>query len=186
MNKALKSNEGGFTYLEVMVAIVILTIGITAQLSALSFSMLRAKETEGRNQARQIAASTLESIFAARDLGNSNGIDSWDKINETASDPDGIFITGWRPIRDNAGIDGIHGTADDACNADIDCTVGSYTNDELPLAALSRKIEITDVTETGATLVRKKRIEVKVRYFVGQLAREETLASLIADLPFYE
>jgi len=67
-------NQAGFTYIEVMVAIVILTIGIMAQLSALSLSMLRATESEKRTEARQLASSAIESIFSARDLGNANGI----------------------------------------------------------------------------------------------------------------
>ena len=57
-------NQEGLTYIEVMIAIVILTIGIVAQLSALTFAMVRVRENEQRNAARQIASSTIESIFA--------------------------------------------------------------------------------------------------------------------------
>ncbi len=184
MNKP--NQQSGFTYLEVMIAIVILTVGIMAQLSALSFSMIRARESEERNVARQYAASTIESIFAARDLGNANGISNWSALNLTTAHANGIFLPGWRPIREDSGIDGIHGTADDACNATTNCVVGSYTNSSPTLPGFAREIVITDITEPGYPTARKRRIEVKIQYFVGQLAREEVLATIVADLPFYE
>ena len=179
-------NQSGFSYLEVMIAITILTIGIMAQLTALSFSMLRATESESRNAARQIAASTIESIFAARDLGNANGINNWDAINLNTVNPNGIFVAGLRPIREDSGIDGITGTADDACAAGTNCTVGSYTNASALVDGLEREIVITDIVETGIPEIRKRRIEVRIRYFVGQLEREEVLSTIVADLPFYE
>lgn len=182
--KHKEKNQDGFSYIEVMIAIIILTVGILAQLSALSLSMLRATESENRNEARQIASSTLESIFAARDLGNANGIKNWDAINLSDVNPEGIFKSGWNPIREDAGIDGIHGTDDDACAYYTNCTVGGYTNSSEVNYGFERRIEIIDVSEPGFTEIRKRRIEVKIRYAVGQLIREETLSTLIADLPF--
>ncbi len=179
-----KTTQDGFTYMEVMVAIVILTIGILAQLSALSLSMMRASESEQRNEARQIASSTVESIFAARDLGNASGISNWEAINLSDVNSDGIFISGWNPIREDSGQDGIHGTSDDACPYNVNCVAGSYVNTSQVSDFFERKIEIIDVTETGFSTVRKRRIEVTIRYYVGQLVREETLSTLIADLPF--
>src|SRR3954466_1870553 len=108
-----KPNENGFTYIEVMCAMVVLMIGILGQLSALSLSILRQTESEQQSKARQIASSTLESIFAARDLRTSSvtGISSFDKLNNTGVG-NGIFVAGWYPIRQSAGKDGIQGTRD--------------------------------------------------------------------------
>jgi len=97
---------------------------------------------------------------------------------------DGIFKPGWNPIRKDSGRDGIHGTADDACAYGGSCQVGGYTNSSEVNIHFGRKIEITDIAEPGFTEVRKRRIEVKIRFYVGQILREETLATLIADLPF--
>ncbi len=180
------TEQDGFTYMEVMISVVILTVGIMAQLSALSLSMLRASEAEKRNTARQIASSTIESIFAARDLGNANGINNWDAVNLDSVNSNGIFKSGWHPIRESAGQDGIHGTADDACGYNATCQAGGYTNDSAIIDGFERKIEIIDVNETGVIKVKKRRIEVKMRYYVGQLRREETLSTLLADLPFYK
>jgi Tfp pilus assembly protein PilV len=180
-----KESEKGFTYIEVMCAILILMIGIIAQLSAISLSMLRQRESEKQTAARQLANSTLESIFAARDLGNTGGLSSFAAINNTATaTPDGIFLPDWNPVREDSGQDGIHGTADDACAATAPCVVGSYTNNSLVSGDFQRRIVITNITENGR--VKKRRVEVTIRFFVGQLQREQSLASIIADLPFYQ
>lgn len=181
----MKERETGFTYIEVMVAIVILTIGILAQLSALSLSMLRAGESEQRNIARQIGSSTIESIFAARDLGSAGGIGNWNAVNMSDVHAEGIFRPGWNPIREDAGADGIQGTADDACAAGTNCVVGTYTNVSPAVAGFERKVEITDIAEPGFNRVRKRRIEVRVRYRVGQIMREDSFATIVADLPLY-
>jgi type II secretory pathway pseudopilin PulG len=180
-----KNRDQGFTYIEVMCAIVILMVGILAQVSAISFSILRQREAEQQSIARQIAASTIESIFAARDLGNDNGINSFASINTTDVNSKGIFVPGWFPVHDDAGEDGILGTADDSC-ATATCTVGSYTNSSSIKEGFERRIVITDIVETGVATVKKRRIDVKVRFFVGQLQREQSLATIIADLPFYK
>jgi Tfp pilus assembly protein PilV len=179
-----KDSEKGFTYIEVMCAIVILMVGILAQLSAISLSMLRQRESEKQTLARQYVSSTLESIFAARDLGNEGGIHSFNSINNTNIHADGIFLPDWTPIREDSGMDGIQGTADDACPANTACQVGSYTNNSTVLSDFERRIVITDITENGK--VKKRRVEVTIRFFIGQLRREQSIATIIADLPFYQ
>ncbi|MEZ5308676.1 MAG: prepilin-type N-terminal cleavage/methylation domain-containing protein [Pyrinomonadaceae bacterium] len=187
MRKLFNKNEKGFSYLEVMIAIVILTVGMTAQLAALSMSMVRARSSGERSAARQIASSTLESIFAARDLGSDAGISSWASINTDDVDAtNGIFLAGWKPVRTDSGADGIQGTADDACSGNGACSVGTYTNNSAIRTGFQRKILIETVTENGVANPRKRMVTVKVKYFIGQLQTEESLSTLIADLPFYK
>lgn len=178
--------EAGFSYLEVIIAVLILTVGIMAQLTALTFSMVRARDSEQRTTARQIANSTIESIFAARDLGSASGLSNWDAVNLNTVNSAGIFISGWTPIREDAGIDGIQGTADDACSGGSTCVVGGYTNTSQVIRGFERQILITDIPEAGFNQVRKRRVEVKVRYYIGQVLREETMATMVANLPFYK
>ena len=40
------------------------------------------------------------------------------------------------------------------------------------------------VTESGK--VKKRRVEVNIRFYVGQLQRQQSTATIIADLPFYQ
>jgi Tfp pilus assembly protein PilV len=177
--------ENGFTYIEVIIAVIIITVGIMACLTAVSFAMFREKQSESKNVARQITSSALESIFAARDLRNNNVLNNWDAINnKIPATPQGIFISGWTPIRQEAGFDGIQGTADDACLSGTNCTVGDYTNTSPEINGFERKISFTDIVEPNVPKIRKKKIEVSVRYFVGQLLLEETITTIIADLPF--
>lgn len=179
------SNEKGFTYIEVMCAIVILMIGILAQLSAISLSMLRQRESEKQTLARQLASSALESIFAARDLGNEGGLSNFNGINNTNVNSGGIFLPGWTPIREDSGNDGIQGTADDACPANAACTVGSYTNNSAVLNDFERQIVITDIADSSGK-VKKRQVQVNIRFYVGQLQRQQSIATIIADLPFYQ
>jgi prepilin-type N-terminal cleavage/methylation domain-containing protein len=181
-----KSNQEGFTYIEVMCAMVILLIGILAQLSALSLSMMRQREAEQQNTARQIASSTLESIFAARDLGKSAGINSWEMINTADVSNEGMFVAGWHPIRQSSGKDGIQGTKDDACAEGAPCQIEGYTNNSPLVDGFQRQIIITDVQDSDGTIAKKRRLEIKMRYFVGQVRREQSIATVIADLPFYK
>lgn len=181
-----KNGEKGFTYIEVILAILIMTIGILACLSAISFAMLREREAEQRNVSRQMVSSALESIFAARDLRNNNVLNNWTALNnDTAMEP-GIFASNWTPIREDAGLDGIHGTSDDACAHGTNCTVGGYTNTSQEIDGFERKITFSDVVEPDIAVIRKRKIELSVRYFVGQAERIEKTTTIIADLPFDE
>lgn len=181
-----KAKQEGFTYIEVMCAMVILLIGILAQLSALSFSVLRQREAEQQNTARQMANSTLESIFAARDLGKTAGISSWEMINNSDVTEHGLFLSGWNPVRQSAGKDGIQGTRDDACPGAGQCKSENYTNTSALVEGYERQIIITDVKEADIPIAKKRRLEVKIRYNVGQIQREQSVATIIADLPFYK
>jgi type II secretory pathway pseudopilin PulG len=176
-------SQNGFTYMEVIVAIIIMTIGIGAMMSALSLSMLRSTESDKKNVARQVTSSALESIFAARDLRNNNALNNWDSLNNNGT-LSGIFLTGWNPVRTDAGRDGINGTADDACATGQNCSVGGFTNSSPEVPAVLRQIVISNIPEAGIPDIRKKRVDISVRYTLGQKVRTETITTLITNLPF--
>ena len=180
----IRSNENGFSLIEILIAILIMTVGILAMLSAISYSMVREQGSENRNTARQLTSSALESIFAARDLRNSNVLNNWTAINNDNAATPGIFLSGWRPIRQDAGRDGINGTADDACASGASCVVGGFTNSSPEIEGFDRRIVITDIVEPNIPNIRKRKIEISVRYFAGQLPLTETITTIIADIPF--
>jgi Tfp pilus assembly protein PilV len=179
-----KNGEKGFTYIEVIIAIIIMTVGILACLSAITFAMFRERQAENRNTARQITSSAIESIFAARDLRNNNVLNNWRAINNDTAAVPGIFKTGWTPIREDAGFDGIHGTSDDACATGTNCPSGAGTNNSAEVIGFQRRIVISDIPEPGIATIRKRKIEISVRYFAGQIIQQETVSTIIADLPF--
>ena len=109
------NNEQGFTYVDVLIGVLILLIGVMALAAAVTAAVTRTREGEQQLIARQFAASTLESIFSARDMSALG----WDAIGNVGTNPvggvnRGVFLTGQQQVRPNAGADGIVGTADDA------------------------------------------------------------------------
>src|SRR5690349_13567952 len=113
----LQKNEGGFSYIDVMIALVILMIGILASTAALTANLVRSFETEKQAVAKQVALSTIESIFSARDIAKPGAIAGWNSIGNVGSNPDqsgspqGVFLDDFRPIRAGMGWDGVAGTA---------------------------------------------------------------------------
>jgi type II secretory pathway pseudopilin PulG len=183
-----EKNEQGFSMVETIMALVILTIGILSVLAAMSFAIRSVQESEHITFSKENARSSMETIFSVRDLQlfDTNGAEStynWDTILVKNGSNEGIFLDGWTPIRESPGIDGIFGTDDDACPADESCTVGAYTNDSPVVDGYQRKIEITDIVQNGT--VRKRYIVVRIRYLFGSQEREITESSIMANLPVY-
>lgn len=178
--------ETGFSLIETIIALVILMIGILGTISALSFSIFSVQDSEKRSLAKEHARSTLETVFSIRDLLAFDDLPggasySWVSMQVLNGSNGGIFIDGWNPIRESPGADGIFGTADDACAAPAACIVNGTTNSSAIISGYERKIEIFDITENGVT--RKRRVTIRIRYFVGSLLREETESTIIANLP---
>jgi len=178
-----QTKEKGFSYLEVMFSILIMTIGILGSLSAISMAMIREREAEDINVSRQISSSTLESIFATRDLRTTTAISNWDAINNDTV-TGGVFKSGWTPIRQDSGIDGINGTADDACATGTNCVVSGYTNSSPEINGFQRRIVISDIAETSVPTIRKKKVIISVRYLVGSGWRQKDITTIITNLPF--
>lgn len=187
-----KSNERGFSYIDVMIALVILMVGILASTAALTANLVRSYETEKQVIAKQIALSTIESIFSARDIARTGAVSGWGTIGNTGSNPDengnyqGIFLTNFRPIREDLGWDGVAGTVDDACAAPNACQVGGRPDNTSEVVnGFERKIVITDLQDAERPspphAISRRRIDVTVRYFVNQLQREQTVSTIIAN-----
>ncbi len=175
-------SEAGFTYIDVMIAIVILTVGILALLSAITGAVFQSKAQEQQLNAKQIATSTMESIMSVKETADPLRRLGWNAIGNVGSNPDaggvnrGIFLTGVQPITIDAGPDEVLGTADDTGAA---------------VAGLQRQIVITDqcdpdrpspnCTTPGDFAVRIRLVQVTVTYFVGSIQRQEVLTTVLTD-----
>lgn len=190
--KKPKSRERGFSYIDVMIALVILMVGILASAAALTANLVRSYETEKQVVAKQIALSTIESIFSARDIARTGAISGWNSIGNIGTNPDangafqGVFMTDFRPIRQDSGWDGVAGTIDDACNAGAACQVtGRPDNTSEVLNGFERRIVITDLQDaerpTPPHSIARRRIDVTVRYYVNRLQREQTVSTIITN-----
>jgi len=173
------SSESGFSYIDVMIALVILMVGILALLSGLSGSILQARGHEQQLLAKQVATSTMESILSVKETDPARL--GWNAIGNVGSNPvngvpQGVFVTGLQPVLQNAGPDEVLGTADD---------------NGVQIAGLQRRIVITDVcdpdrpspicTPPGTSAIRIRSVQVTVTYNVGAIQRQEVLTTVLTD-----
>jgi len=98
--------EGGFTLLETMIAMVVLSFGVLSLATVYSQGLALSNTNQIQFIAQQKAQQALESIFTARNTGYL----SWAQINNVSSQ--GVFLDGAQPLL-APGVDGITGTADD-------------------------------------------------------------------------
>lgn len=188
--KYRNKKEAGFSYIDVMCAIVILMVGILALVSALTANMIRTYESEKRIIAKQSALSTIESIISAKDIARPGVIEGWDSLkNVQESVPNGqingIFLTGFRPVREDMGWDGVAGTVDDACDFGAPCSVpGRTTNASDEIKNMQRKIEISDIEDperpSPTYSIFRRKVTVTIRFNVNQAVREEVVSTIIA------
>ena len=175
-----KNSESGFSYMDVMVAIVILMVGILAFLSAITGAVVFSNSQQEQLTARQIASSTMESVISTKETNSARL--GWGKVGNIGSNPDingvnqGIFVSGVQPIKADAGPDQVIGTADDT---------GTTIN------GFSREIIITDECDPdrpsancpspGVFAVKIRSIQVRVFYNIGRLQREENLTTVLTE-----
>ena len=174
-------SESGFSYIDVMIAHVILLVGDLALLSGLSGSILQARSHEQQLLAKQVATSTMESIMSVKETDPTRL--GWNAVGNVGSNPDangvaqGVFVTGWQPVYSDPGPDNVIGTADDA---------GAI------VANLQRRVVITDVCDpdrpspticspAGTYKVKIRSVAVTVQYYVGGLQRQENLTTVLTD-----
>jgi type IV pilus modification protein PilV len=121
-----KSSRRGFSLIEVMIAIVITTVGLLGLMATFATAIKATSSAQEDLIARHKALDALESIYTAR---NSQQI-PFASINNTASG--GIFRSGPQQML-CAGPDGLVGTGDDvpctnpntgaACPGGVECLV---------------------------------------------------------------
>lgn len=180
--------QKGFSYIDVMVAILILMVGILAMVSAITANVARTYETEKRMIAKQIALSTIESIISAKEISRLGVTDGWHSIGNVGTNPvggvpKGIFVGGFNPIREDAGWDGIVGTIDDACPAGGACVVPNRpTNNSPEMKEFMREIVVENLIDTERpNAVSRRKITVNINFHVNQAIRNLTLSTIVTN-----
>lgn len=183
---ANKEAQGGFSLIEVVISMAVLTIGMVSLLGVFGLAMATTQGAQQDMIAKQIANEAYESIVTAR---NSQEY-TWDDIQNSGStncisgaSSCGIFLGTTMQIY-NAGADGIYGTSDDSAAGEQTLqdpgTDGIFqTADDtfIPLTGYTRTITITNV---DATL---RSVNIAVQYKVTQagLPRSYVLNSYISQ-----
>ena len=171
--KSIKhSDEKGFSYVDVLIGVTILLVGVLALAAAVTAAVVRTREGEQRLIAKQLATSTLESIFSARDIGTLG----WDSIGNVGNNvvngvPRGIFLIGRQQIFSDPGPDRVVGTSDDGGT---------------PLQGFQRQITISDYDDperprANGFPIMMRRIDVTIFYYVGGIQRQETVSTMISN-----
>jgi len=174
--------QEGFTLIESMIAILVLTIGVVgvAIVFVKGFSLM------GNSQddliARVKAQEAIESVFAGRDDQSL----TWNQIlnvkGATGSDG-GIFIDGPCPLND-PGTDGIVNTTDDCPTGNSEYVVlpgkdgifGTADDQQIPLTKFTREIKIRPV----GTNTNLRSITVTITYNSNGLQRTYTITTYIS------
>ena len=172
--------EAGFSYIDVMIAIVILMVGVLALLSGITGSVLQTRGQEQQLLAKQIATSTMESIMSVKETDQTRL--GWDAIGNVGSNlvggvPKGIFVVGFQPVRPNAGVDEVFGTADDSGTP----TIGLQRNIVITYVCDPDRPSPVICSPPGTSKVRIRSVVVTIRYNVGGLQRDEVLTTVLTD-----
>ncbi len=171
-----KSRERGFSLIEVVCSMFILTIGLVSLLGVFALSMKTTQTAQQDIIAKQLANEAMESIFTARNTAQVQ----WLQIQNVGAgtNPDGIFQTGMQPIN-NSGTDGIFGTVDDStAGGQILYPPGSdglpSTAHPMPLTTYQRSVQITPVIRAGLPLSTLRTLRITVQYNTAQYSTPKT------------
>jgi prepilin-type N-terminal cleavage/methylation domain-containing protein len=161
-----QSDESGFSLLEVMISMGILTIGLLAVLATLGFAISATQTSQEDIIARQLASEAMETIFTAR---NTSQI-PFSSIANTTAIPPGIFLPGANAPK-CPGPDGILDTIDDVncltasgavCpNGGVECLtepgpdgiIGTADDTILSLNNYTRTIAITPLNDANGNAI---------------------------------
>jgi Tfp pilus assembly protein PilV len=161
-------SEAGFSYIDVMIAVVILLVGILGLVSAITGAIFQTKGQEQQLTAKQVATSTMESIMSVKETDAARL--GWNKVGNICVTtpcpvPQGIFQNGVQPVEMDAGPDEVTGfTREIIIRDECDQDRPSY-----------------NCTPAGNMAVRVRSIEIKVKYYVGSIQREEVLTTVLTN-----
>jgi prepilin-type N-terminal cleavage/methylation domain-containing protein len=166
LEKPLNSGEAGFSLMEVIVAIIILTIALLGTAAALGYALEFGNTSRNVGRAKSIITSSIEEIESLRNtrrldfkqIANVGSVD-----NTNSKNPFNGFSTGFKEISLSAGKDGVNGTDDDLIDAGADTIYGTaddFTNSSLIRSGYTRQITITTLPSD----VTIKKVEIKVKY----------------------
>ena len=149
-------SEAGATIVEMVVGMLILTVGLLALAASIGYAMMVSNMGRNVTNTKLLVVSMLEQMETLRNteqltfgqIANQGGVDNSGAPRDFVG-----FPTGFQAISINPGPDGIYGTADDF----IDPATGQ-TQPSWGLVGLTREIVITNLSPN------LKRIQVTIQY----------------------
>ena len=162
-NKAAK-NERGFTLIEAVIAIFVVTIGLIGTAAAITYALEFGAISRNVSSAKSVIVTIIEEVETMRNarrldfkqVGNVGNVD-----NNGSNNPVSGFSVGYQPVSIKPGPDSVTGTDDDMRDAGPDevfGTVDDFDNPAFARGGYFRQITITSLTDS------LKKVEVKVKY----------------------
>jgi prepilin-type N-terminal cleavage/methylation domain-containing protein len=166
-SKRHRDSQGGFSLLEMVVAMTILSVGLLGVGSAIGYALMVTNNGRKITNTKLLVVSVLEQMETLRDTGNLTfgqianvgGVDNTDADHTFPG-----FPVGFQAISTEPGPDGLFGTDDDRVAQGPDGVYGTnddFTDQSRTVPGVSRQIVITNLSPT------LKRIEVTVRFAVS-------------------
>jgi len=184
--KTVRTQQSGVTLVEVLISMVVLTIGLVGMLGVLGITVKATQASQENSVAKTIADEALEGIMTARETATTST--AWSQIANTTNG--GIFLTGFQPVC-NAGADGIYGTADDCAAGEQtlqlpgpDGIFGTADDVFLPLTNYQRQIVLTpDPSCGGAAGCNLMDVTITVQFQTAavQFPQTYTLSTFVSE-----
>ena len=174
-------SECGFSLLEMVVAITLLTVGLLGVASAIGYAIVASNHGRSITNTKLIAMSMLEQMEVLRDtnnltfgqIANVGQVNNGGAVKVFAG-----FQPGFQQVSINPGPDGIFGTADDLIDAGPDGnfgTVDDFINPNFALVGVTRQIQITNLSS------KLKKIQVTVNYSVSGGTKQLLVTGYLND-----
>jgi type II secretory pathway pseudopilin PulG len=162
--KTLPKSDAGFTLIESVIAIFVMTIALIGTAAAITYALEFGAISRNVTSAKSVIVATIEEVETLRNtrrlnfrqvanVGAVNNINSPNLFNG--------FSTGFKPVSLEPGKDGVNGTDDDLIDKGTDGIFGTpddFENAALVRSGYQREITIRNLSET------LKEIEIKVQY----------------------
>jgi prepilin-type N-terminal cleavage/methylation domain-containing protein len=168
--------EAGFTLIEAIVAMVVLTIGLLGLAQVFYLGMMHVSTSSSNLIAREKAREAVESVHTARDTQTL----TWAQVRNVSAG--GVFVDG----AVNMGLpgpDGLINTADDVGVETLrepgpDGVLGNTDDIQTPLNTFRRRVQILDLAPVNPDL---REIRVTITYNVGPAQRTYVLRTFISS-----
>jgi prepilin-type N-terminal cleavage/methylation domain-containing protein len=155
-----RRREEGFTLFEMIIAMLVVTIGLLAVAQSIGYALMASNSGRGITNAKLLVVSALEQMESLRDTGQLN----FNEISNTGVSGSSFpgFSTNFLPVSTVPGPDGIYGTADDlSTDPGLDGIYGTaddITDQTRVVKGATRQVLINNLSPT------LKRIQVTLRY----------------------
>jgi type II secretory pathway pseudopilin PulG len=175
--------ERGFTILEALISVVILSVGVLSLAGVYTQGIIVAGMAKWDYIAQKKAEEAVESIFTARDTQ----LLTWAQIQNVtgvSGTDGGVFLDGPQPLLDS-GPDGLVGTADDNAALPDTVIIGPGPDNVLGTAddqvvilnnVMTRQIQIIPV----ANEPNLRQITITIEYTTGSTKKLYTLISYVS------